>query len=144
MMPLFIVLIVALFFAAAPVSAAMITVTPDDCSTITAHVADEDVAYQPGVDVDGNAVASADLNDQGRIDYNTDDISITIGNPLIATDGVVGDQTAFVAAGGQINTFGADSNVGAVTLIGDEVYFNGQQITDNEARALAEACAEAQ
>ena len=99
---------------------------------------------RPGVDVNGNAVAPADFNASGRIDYDADDIVISIGNPLVATAGVVGDQTAFVAAGGQIDSFGAESSVGSITLRDGEVYFNGQRITDNERRAITEACAERQ
>ncbi len=86
----------SIFFAAAvaggPVSAGLITVNSGDCAAIAAHAPDEDVAYQPGVDAYGNAVAPADLNESGRIDYNVDDIVISIGNPLVATPGVVGDQ----------------------------------------------------
>ena len=130
--------------AAAPAWAGRIVVKSDDCAGLTAHVPDDDVAYQPGIDAYGNAVAPADLNDTGRIDYDTDDIVIAIGNPLIATDGVVGDQAAFIAAGGRIDVFGADSSVGSVTLRDGEVYFNGRRITDNQRRALAAACAERQ
>ena len=142
MMRLLLSAILASLVASGPVGAALITVTSDDCVAIAAHVPDEDVAYQPGVDAYGNAVAPADLNESGRIDYNVDDIVISIGNPLVATPGVVGDQTAFVAAGGRIDSFGADSSVGSITLRDGEIYFNGKRITDNEARAMAVACAE--
>ena len=130
--------------AAGPAGAVLITVSPDECAAITAHEPADDVAYEPGVDVDGNAVAPADLDASGRIDYSADDIVISIGNPLVATAGVVGDQAAFIAAGGRIDTFGAESSVGSITLRDGEVYFNGRRITDNEARAIAEACAERQ
>ena len=136
--------LIAALIAAAPAGATIVIVTADDCAAITAHEPADDVAYEPGVDVDGNAVASADLYDSGRIDYNADDIVISIGNPLVATAGVVGDEAAFVAAGGRIDSFGADSSVGSVTLRNGEVYFNGRRITDNEARAIALACAEVQ
>ncbi len=89
-------------------------------------------------------MAPADLDASGRIDYSADDIVISIGNPLVATAGVVGDQTAFEAVGGRIDSFGAESSVGSITLRDGEVYFNGRRVTDNEARAIAEACAEAQ
>ncbi len=142
-------LILSAFLAAAvtagPAGAALFTtVTPDECAAITAHEPADDVAYGPGVDVDGTAVAPADLNASGRIDYNADDIVISIGNPLVATAGVVGDPAAFEAAGGRIDSFGAESSVGSITLRDGEVYFNGRRITDNEARAIAEACAERQ
>ena len=132
------------FVLGSPAWAALLSVKPDDCAAITAHLPDDDVAYQPGVDVEGNRVAPADLDDAGRIDYNIDDIVITIGHPLIAIDGVVGDQDRFVAGGGRIDVFGADLDVGYVTLQGGEVFFNGQRLTDNQRRAIAAACAEAQ
>ena len=143
-MRLFLPAFIAALVASGPIEAALITVTSDDCAAITAHEPADDVAYEPGVDVNGDAVAPADLNASGGIDYNTDDIVISIGNPLVATAGVVGDETAFVAAGGRIDTFGADSSVGSITLRDGEVYFNGQRITDNERRAIALACAERQ
>ena len=144
MMRVFLPAFIAALMASGPAGAALITVTADECAAITAHEPADDVAYQPGVDVNGNAVAPADLDTSGRIDYDADDIVISIGNPLVATAGVVGDQTAFVAAGGRIDTFGADSSVGSITLRNGEVYFNGRRITDNERRAIAEACAERQ
>ena len=136
--------LIAALTAAAPAWAGRIVMKFDDCAGLVAHVPDDDVAYDAGIDAYGNPVAPADLNDSGRIDYNTDDISIAIGNPLIATAGVVGDETAFKAAGGKIDTFGANSSVGAVTLRDGEVLFNGRRITDNARRALAVACAERQ
>ena len=36
--------------------------TADDCANIVAYTPSDDVAYQPAVDVDGNAVAPADLD----------------------------------------------------------------------------------
>ncbi len=144
MMRLFLLSAIAAFTAAAPALAATYTVQTDDCAAITAYEPADGVAYEPGIDVDGNALAPVDYNHIGRIDYNADDIVISIGNPLVATAGVVGDQAAFVAAGGSIDTFGAESSVGSITLRDGEVYFNGRRITDNEARAIAEACAERQ
>ncbi len=64
MMRLLCASILALFVVVAPPAAAE-TVTREDCARLVAHVASADVAYQPGVDVNGNAVASADLDDEG-------------------------------------------------------------------------------
>ena len=136
--------LMAALITAAPAWAGRIVVKPDDCAALVAHVPDDDVAYEPGIDAYGNPVAPADLNHIGRIDYNTDDITIAIGNPLIASAGVVGDETAFKAAGGKIDVFGADSSVGSVTLRAGDVLFNGRRITDNGRRALTVACAERQ
>ena len=136
--------LVLAFVLGGPARAALLSVKPDDCAELVAHVPDDDVAYRPGVDVRGNKVAPADLNQIGRIDYDTDHIIITIGHPLIAIDGELGDQDRFVAGGGRIDVFGADLDVGAVTLRGGEVYFNGRRLTDTQRRAIAEACAERQ
>ena len=143
-MRLFVPFLVMVAVAAGSAWAAHLAVTSDDCTTIAAHQPADDVAYRPGVDVEGNDVAPADLNSTGRIDYNADDIVISIGNPLIATDGVLGDQDAFVAGGGRIDVFGADLEVGYVTLRDGEVYFNGRRITGSQRRAIAAACAERQ
>ena len=42
-----------------------ITVAPSACQALTAHTPADDAAYRPGVDVDGNTVAPADLNASG-------------------------------------------------------------------------------
>ncbi len=58
--------ILVLLVVAAPLAAAdTVTITREDCARLVEHVASADVAYQPGVDVNGNAVASADLDDEG-------------------------------------------------------------------------------
>lgn len=132
--------LMAVLIAVGPASAGVILLNSDDCAAEAAKLKDDNVAYQPGIDAYGNPVASADLNDTGRIDYNLNDLNIAIGNPLIATSGVVGDETAFKAAGGLIDTYGANSSVGSVTLRDGEVLFNGQRITDNKAQMTTVDC----
>ena len=102
--------------AVPPALAALITVTADDCATIVAHTPSDDVAYQPGVDVDGNAVVSADLDGHDQLDVDESDIIIDIDIPLRAVAGVVGDEATFTANGGQIDTFGATTSVGMVSF----------------------------
>ena len=94
----------------------------------------DDVAYQPD--------AGVDYNPSGQLNINPDDVVVSIDIPLRATDGVVGDEAAFIAGGGQIDVFGADANVGVVTLRDGDVYFDGQRISDHQQSAIAEACAE--
>jgi len=53
--------LVALALLAPGVAAEEITVTREDCAGLVTHVPDANVAYQPGVDANGNQVASADL-----------------------------------------------------------------------------------
>lgn len=135
---------VAILILGGPAGAAQLSIKPDDCAELVAHVPDDDVAYKPGTDGFGGSVLPADINNTGRIDYNIDDLVITIGHPLIAIDGQLGDQEVFVEGGGEINTYGAELDAGYVTLDDGEVYFNGQRLTGNQARIIAEACAERQ
>ncbi len=121
---------------ATPAAATLLTVTADDCAAITAHVPADDVAYQPDADVD--------YNPSGQLNIDPNDVVVSIDIPLRATAGVVGDEAAFIANGGQIDVFGANASVGVVTLRDGDVYFDGQRISDHQQTAIAEACAEQQ
>lgn len=83
--------------------------------------------YQPGVDVDGNAVAPADLPSSGS-NPSVDNFPIEIDQHLA-------------------NRFhlppGASSKaiLGYVTVRDNQAYFNGQPLNADQTAALAEACA---
>ncbi len=133
--------LLVLLVVVAPLAAAeTVTVTREDCARIARHVASADVAYQPGGDVNGNAVASADLDDEGRLDLAGGDITLNIGVPIIAFAGTVGDETKFINQGGKIGNFDATAGIGAVTLSGGVVHFNGRPLSSPKARRLAAAC----
>ncbi len=112
----------------------------DDCARIVAHVPAPDVAYRPGVDVDGNAVAPADLDDVGRLDLDGEDVVVEIAVPLRAFPGTVGDPVEFEAEGGAIDRFHAAAQVGAVTVRDGNVYFNGRLISKPDLKRYAELC----
>ena len=97
--------LLAALAAVPPASAALITVTADDCATIVAHTPSGDVAYQPGVDVDGNPVVSADLDSHGQLDIDESDIIIDIDIPLRAVAGVVGDEATFIGGKTRVGVF---------------------------------------
>jgi hypothetical protein len=126
----------ALVALATPAAAALLTVKADDCAAITAHVPAADVTYQPDADVAYNSA--------GQLHINPDDVAVSMDIPLRATPGVVGDEAAFIAGGGEIDVFGADANVGVVTLRDGDVYFDGQRISDHQWSAIAKACADLQ
>jgi hypothetical protein len=130
------VLTLLMVLLATPVATTLLTVTADDCATITAHVPADDVAYQPDADVN--------YNPSGQLNIDPNDVVVSIDIALRATDGVVGDEAAFIANGGQIDMFGANASVGVVTLRDGDVYFDGQRISDHQQTAIAEACAEQQ
>lgn len=58
----------ALLAAPMPAAAASLTVSLADCARLTRHVPAADVAYQPDVDVHGNAVVPADLDGGLQVD----------------------------------------------------------------------------
>lgn len=104
-----------------------VQITEADCSRLVTHVASSDVAYQPGVDVNGNAVAPADLNAQPQIRV-PDVISIPVTIDLATNLGI---NTPFLAR----------PTVGEVTVTSDgRVSFNGQPIGDDAQHELAKRC----
>lgn len=124
-----IIVSITLFSAvSAPVHAqTTVRITEADCSQLVTHVASSDVNYRPGVDVNGNAVAPADLNAQPQISV-PDVISIPVTIDL-ATD--LGIDTPFLAR----------PTVGEVQITRDgRVSFNGQPIGDSAQHELAERC----
>lgn len=121
--------LIALFSGvSAPVHAqTTVRITDSDCARLVTHVAAADVNYRPGVDVNGNAVAPADLNAQPRIAV-PEVISIPVTIDL-ATD--LGIDTPFLAR----------PTVGEVRITRDgRVSFNGQPIGDAAQHALAKRC----
>ena len=63
-----------------------------------------------------------------------------IGVPIFTFAGTVGDETKFINQGGKIANFDATAGIGAVTLRGGVVHFNGRPLSSPEARRLAAAC----
>lgn len=104
-----------------------VQITEADCSQLVTHVAAADVNYQPGVDVNGNAVAPADLNAQPQIRV-PDVISIPVTIDLATNLGI---NTPFLAR----------PTVGTVEVTSDgRVTFNGQPVGDQAQHELARRC----
>lgn len=102
-------------------------ITESDCSQLVTHVASSDVSYRPGVDVNGNAVAPADLNAQPQIAV-PDVISIPVTIDLATNLGI---NTPFLAR----------PTVGEVQVTRDgRVTFNGQPIGGSAQQELAKRC----
>jgi hypothetical protein len=123
-----IVLVLATVAGAAPASAE-IAISRKDCSRLVNHEPAPDVTYQPGVDVHGRPVAPADLGGGQQIQL-PDVIYIPIevlvqGKYGIPANSVLYDATALV---------------GVVSVRGNRVYFEDQELTDPEVAALEQAC----
>jgi len=106
------------------------SVSLEDCKQLVNHQARGDVAYQPGVDVYGNAVAPADVQPLGAIKV-PDEIVIDFGLDLAGRYGF-GAASLFDATAG-IATIQYDIATGALT-------FNGKPLLDEDARAIERAC----
>ncbi len=93
---------------------------PDEsCRLVPLHQPDADVAYQPGVDVNGNAVAPADLPAPGGVTLPAE-VGIDLRIPLVD---VLGADTPPLLGDAGIN-------VGQVTVNRETgaLFYNGQRL----------------
>ena len=106
---------------AAPASAESVPVRVDRdaCANVVAHVPDADVAYQPGVDVNGKPVAPADL--PGSVQLELPDsfvitLELNLANSVFPVPGPKGLEPKV--------------QLGLITVVGDRVYYNGQPLDE--------------
>lgn len=135
-----IALVLSLIVAAIPVesfaqgsSTNEVRIAPADCRRLVQHRPAPDVAYQPGVDVRGNAVAPADLPGQARISA-PNEITIGLTVDLLRQYGVPASSPLAPRGEASVGTVTYDIASGRMT-------FNGQPLSDPEQDALAAACA---
>jgi len=106
-----------------------VIVSSKACAEVVAHLPDAGVAYTPGVDVNGGAVAPADLPDS---------VSPIAGEnfPIFMTL----DLKKRFHVPESAKLFRPEATVGLIVIQGDQVFFNGQSIAPGEASLLAAAC----
>ncbi len=127
-------LLLAAALAAAPGAAhekTTVAITRADCARLVAHVPDPDVAYQPGVDVYGRAVVSADLGGPARIEP-PETILIDIEIDLLQRFGIPASPALY----------DGDVEVGEVVYKDGRFTFNGQPLQDQAQAELAARCQE--
>lgn len=117
-----------LLTAAGTLPAAAQTIAERDCRRLERHVPAPDVAYRPGVDVRGRAVAPADLYPSAAI--VPERLAIYLGVDLRQRLGLPPDLIA-------------DLPLGVIEVDNGTVLFNGRPIVPDAVAALAAACAEA-
>ena len=122
-------LALALLAAAPQAAAQTIVVDSATCRALVAHVPAADVAYRPGVDVQGRRVAGADLEPSSP--------------PVLAREfsfDLQVDLAGRVPAHSRL--FEPALTVGRITMTADGRFaFNGQPLGDPERVAIAELCA---
>lgn len=121
----------AMIYASVAGGGITVQISERDCRWLTQHVPADDVAYRPGVDVKGRAVAPADLNAYGSITA-PDQIYIGLDVPL----------RVFLEDGGPQRLREAEVNVGhvVVDLTSNRVFYNGRPLSDPDIAQLAVAC----
>jgi len=122
---------VSAFSSVAAANEVQITVSKENCTRIEKHVAADDVAYKPGVDVHGKPVAPADLNGGNLLKF-PNEIVIDLSLPL---------QDLLSSPPDSLKN--ADVRVGEITynINSGKMLFNGQELADPAMHALAEECA---
>ena len=113
---------------------AMIVISPSDCASLTAHVPDESVAYAPGVDMRGRAVAPADLAGQEPLEIDAAEVGIDPRIPL----------SEYYDAPGSLAPVVGDAEVwlGWIAVREGVAYLGDRALGDPVQAALARACAE--
>lgn len=125
------VLIILTCFAGPFPAAADVAVTRRDCDQLTTYQQAPGVEYQSGVDVRGNPVAPADLGGGYQIKPPE-----TIVIPI---EVLIQDRFHIPADSVLWN---GKAQVGVVTVKGDQVYYEGQLLGDQETAALQQLCRE--
>jgi hypothetical protein len=108
-----------------------VTVSRTDCANLVEHTPSADVAYKPGVDVRGKAVAPADLGGGVQLAM-PEEVTIAIEIDLAARYGL--------PSGAAANLYKPTASMGTVSYKNGKAFFNGQPLTNAETEALAEAC----
>lgn len=111
-----------------------ITVTRSACEQFVRYVPDDDVAYQPGVDVYGNKVAPADLNGGSNILHSLPkEIEFPVTIDFFEYAGIAVP-----------NGVGGEQSIGKISFRNGRVYFNDQPLGDDAAsNELIAACRQA-
>jgi hypothetical protein len=114
--------------------AATDAIDPALCRALVNHTPSADVAYQPGIDVHGNAVAPADLPGSPQLEMPQKlNIPITLG----LAQALHQNPNSY-----PYNQFGAgtEAQVGTLTVEGNHVTLNGQPLSGAQQDNLAVLC----
>ena len=113
-----------------PASAQTVSIKAADCAHLVRHVAQSDVAFEAGVDLQGRFVVPADTQGSVRVEIPKK-LSIPITVDLQKKLGIPVDPNLF-----QTQNF----SVGTVVWENGKGYFNGQPLQSDESEQLAALC----
>lgn len=118
--------------------ASILSVSTDDCRQLVSHVPADDVAYVPGVDVNGRPVVPADLGGGYEI-LAPEEVNIDIRLDLAERLGLGGEDFDSGASA----LLSGEGVVGRVTVRGNDIYWNGRKLARDSHAALSAACGDA-
>jgi hypothetical protein len=117
--------------AAAQTPGSTITVGPQPCAAVARLQEAPGVAYTPGVDARGNAVAPADLpGGNSDLSPNLAQAPVKITSALLGKYGIPTNA----------RPFGGRAELGYVTVRDGKAYLDGQPLSPPETASLADAC----
>lgn len=120
--------------AAPAVAAESVTISTADCRRLVAHAPSAD--YQAGVDVRGRPVAPADLPGSASIDLpEVIEIPLTVDVAKRLGRGEAGDSILKSRRGIE-----GKASLGTLTVKGNDLFWNGQQLQSQDEVLMAEAC----
>jgi hypothetical protein len=122
------------FLLAPSAQATTSTIDPQLCNALTKHTPDANVAYQPGVDVNGKPVAPADLPGAPQIQLPRE-----IKIPLTVNLAKAINLDTSTYPYNQLGQ-GTEVQLGTFSIEGDRVTFNGQTLSDEQQDNLAVLC----
>jgi hypothetical protein len=127
--------VTALLASAPALAAETMTISTADCRRLVAHAPRADVTYQAGVDVRGKPVVPADVNGGATLDLPAFiEIPITVDVAKRLGAGAPGDIL------GSRRGLEGKAVLGALTVKGDDLFWNGQQLRTQDEILLAESC----
>ena len=112
----------------------VIVVSRSDCDSLVEHRPDASVDYQPGVDVNGRAVASADLPGHEPLTLEARDVSLDLRIPLSEYYDIPPSLQAIIG--------GAEIDPGRVTVRDGIAYLGDHRLESQASNAIAQACAD--
>ncbi len=127
--PLFVAALLAAAPARAHVEQAVVIITRADCARLVEHVPAPDLAYRPGVDAYGRAVAPAEL-DGGTPIQAPETLHIPIEIDLQNRFGIPANPALYES----------DIPIGEVVYRDGRLTFEGQPLQDEAAAELSRLC----
>lgn len=113
----------------------IILITPSNCLLLSQHVPDADVEYQPGLDVRGNKIAPADLQNNNGLALGANGYSFYMTHDALRENSIADQYGLGDAQEGKII-------LGQVTVKNGDVLWNGRSLKEADRNRVYMLCEE--